>query len=219
MSLQEIAALARRHLAAVVAVGFVALCVALYFKHTPVNYQESCTIVLTPPVSATSPNPYGAFDGSLTETAGTMALLLMSPRSQQQVRAAGGESDFNVALVNTGNLSAPDFGPPDVIVTATSADPVGVHRTFTIVIQLFEHDLATAQANTHATLASQIGAHVVGDTGTVAVPGSSKRVYAGLLVLTIVAALSVASFLDRHRFRLSLPALQLVQGRRRHREA
>jgi hypothetical protein len=207
VSLQEIAALVRRHVLVVGVILAIAAGVAYTFKHTPVQYQESGTIVLKPPLSAADPNPYSSFGGSLTEAAGTIALLMMSPQSQAQVVAAGGTATYDVALVNTGNLSSPIFGFPDVTVTATSEYPAAAHLTFVVVTRLFAQELAARQARAGATLASHIQPQLVGDTGVAATPGSSKRVFGGLLVLTAVAALSAASFLDRHPVRLRPPGL------------
>jgi hypothetical protein len=212
VGLQEITALARRHLIAILLIGGVAAGVAYSMKHTPPIYQEGCTIVLTAPISAVNPNPYGAFSGSMTETAGTIALLVMSPHGHGQVRASGGNANYDVSLVNFGNLSSPIFGAPTVTVTATSQDPNNVHHTFTVVTRFFEHELVIRQAMAGVRPVGRIGAHVVGDTGIGLVQGSSKRVYAGLLVLTIAAALSVSFFLDRHPVRLSLPRLRSARG-------
>jgi hypothetical protein len=212
VSPQEIAALLRRHVVAVLVVAAIAAGVAYSIKRAPLTYQESATVYFTGPTSAANPNPYVTFSDALVEAAGTVAIIAMSPQGQQQVRAAGGTTAYDVALVNSYNLEFPLYGTPAVTVTSTSQDPTAVHQTFTSVTKVLERDLAERQAQVGVAPAHRIGIHIVNDTGPVALVGSSKRVFAGLLVLTIIAALFVASFLDRHRLRLGLRRLPPVRA-------
>jgi hypothetical protein len=202
VTVQEIVALMQRHLVALMIVVAVAAGVAYALKRTPMTYQESGTVAFTVTKSATNPNPYASSSDALIDAAGIITLMVMSPQGQQQVRAAGGAGAFDAALVNNYNLQFPLYNQPYVTVTAASTNPADVQRTFIEVTQMLYHDLSAQQAEAHVPTADRIAAHMVADTGTVTQPGSSKRTFAGLLVLMIVAAFSVAIFLDRHRIRL-----------------
>lgn len=202
MSLQEIVALLRRHIAAVLLVVLVAAGVAYMFKRTPTNYQESATVVFTPPASSAFPNPYVSISYTLVETAGLIAIEVMSPQGLQRVEAAGGSAAYDVQLYNLYNLQFPDFGDPYDTVTVTAADPEQVHRTFGLVTQLIYADLAALQAERSVPALDRIAASAVGDTGPLAQPGSHLRMYIGLFVLMIVSAFSLAVFLDQHPLRI-----------------
>ena len=203
VSLQEIAALMRRHLAAVLVVIICAAAVAVIFKRAPVTYQESGTVVFKDPVSAGFPNTYTSFSGSLVKAAALMAASAMSPQDGQQIRAAGGTAAYDVAPYNGYNLEYPDYSDPYVIVTAAATDPAQVQHTFNVVTQQLYTDLVSRQVQAGVSTVNRITASLVGDSGPVPQPGSSKRVDAGLLVLAIIAAFAVAIFLDRHPMRLN----------------
>lgn len=198
MSLQDIVALMRRHLAAVLVVVVCAAALAMVFKRTPIPYQESGTVVFSAPGSARYPNPYTSFNGSLVDAAGVIALAAMSPKDQGQVRAAGGTAAYDITLVNSYNLEYPDYSDPYDTVVATGADPAQVNRTFELVVAKMDSDLTAGQAQADVSAVNRITAHVLGDSGPLAQPGSSKRVYAALLALTIIAAFAIAIWLDRH---------------------
>jgi hypothetical protein len=199
VSFLQIAALMRRHLGAVMVVIIVATTTVLIFNRTPVTYQESGTVIFKAPGFSFSPNPDTSSSKGVVVTAGIMALLLMSPRDQRQVKAAGGTAAYDVALVNLADLEYPDYGYPDVTVTATATDPAQVDRTFALVIRKLHSNLVSRQAQAGASRETRITASIAGDTGSQAKVGSSARVYAGLLVLAIIAAFAVAVILDRHR--------------------
>lgn len=201
MSVQDIAALMRRHLAALMVVIIAAAAVAVIFKRTPVTYRESGTVVFSAPGSANFPNPYTSFSGSLVDAAGLIALFVMSPRDQRQIEAEGGAAAYDAALVNVSDLEYPDFSDPYITVTAVATDPMQVHRTFALVTRELYSELSSRQARANVSVPNRITASLIGDSGTLAQPGSSKRVDAGLLALAIIAALSVAIFLDRHSLR------------------
>jgi hypothetical protein len=198
VTVQEIAALMRRHVIAMIMVVAVTAGVGYAFKHTPPTYLEGGTVVFTAPKSIAFPNPYTSLSGNLTQTSGIMAILVMSPQGRQKIQSAGGTAAYDAELVNLYNLQYPNYSDPFVAVTATSANPAEVHRTFTLVTQLLMNELTVRQAQAGAPPVDRIGAHVVGDTGPLPTRGSSKRSLAGLLVLMIVAAFSIAAFLDRH---------------------
>jgi hypothetical protein len=204
VSLQEILALMRRHFIAVTIVVIAAVGVAVIFKRAPVSYQETGTVAFTAPPSSAYPNPYTSFsDESLIETAGLMSRLVMGFREQQEIRAAGGVGTYDIALVNKYNLEYPNFSDPYVTVTATFSDYSQAHLTFETVIHKLYGDLYSLQTLAKVPPENRVEARMIGDSGPLAQPGSWVRVYTGLLVLAIVAAFSVAVFLDRHPLRLS----------------
>ena len=193
----------RRHLAAVLVVLICAAAVAVIFKRTPVTYQESGTVVFNDPVSAGFPNKYTSFSGSLVKTAGLMAASAMSPQDGQKIRAAGGTGAYDVALYNGYNLEYPDYSDPYIVVTASATDPAQAQHTFNVVTQQLYSDLASRQVQAGVPTFNRITTNLVGDSGPLPQPGSSKRVDAGLLVLAIIAAFAVAIFLDRRPRRLT----------------
>jgi hypothetical protein len=201
MSLLEIAALMRRHFLAVMVVFVLAAAVLYDFKTSPRLYQESATVVFIAPSSLANPNPYSSFGGSLITAGEVMIRLLMSPQGQQRVREAGGTADFNVALVNLYNQEYPDFGDPYAILSAAADNPAAAHATFVVVARQLLGILASRQARYGVAPHSRVTAHLVGDSGPVVQQGSSKRAYAGVFLLTIVAAFMVAISLDRRRGR------------------
>src|SRR5208282_3850412 len=157
--------------------------------------------VFTSPPSADFPNPYSSFTQSLIEAAGLVAILVMNPQSQQQVRAAGGTGTYDVGLVNSYNLQYPNFSDADATVTVTNATPAATSRTFTAVTRQVDGILTNLESRAGVPRLNRIGVHVIGVTGPLSQQGSSTRVFAGLLFLTIVAVFAVAGFLDRHSFR------------------
>src|SRR5580658_5258764 len=99
----------RRHIIAIAMVIVVTACVGYGFKRTPPTYVEGGTVVFTAPKSVAFPNVYTSLSGNLTQTAGVMAILVMSPQGQQQVRSAGGTAAFDAELVNLYNLEYPNY--------------------------------------------------------------------------------------------------------------
>jgi hypothetical protein len=199
---QAIVGLIRRHLIAVLVVMLTTVAVTYYLKKTEQPYQDTATVVFTSPASAAFPNPYASFGGSLIEAAGVISVFAMNPTSQRQVRAAGGTADYSVTLVNTYNLEYPAFSLPDLAVSTSSVNPAEASRTFTLVTKMIEKTLWDRQQADHVPMQSRIGVRVLGESGPLPTKGSMKRVYGGVLVLAIVAALGIASFLDKHPVRL-----------------
>jgi hypothetical protein len=221
MTVQEITALVRRHLVAVMIVVVIAAGVAYKFKHAPVSYTESGTVALALGTSSGNPNPYISLDQAMIDTAAVMVLLVSSPHGQAQVRAAGGSAAFDVELNNAYSMQFPDYSAPYILVSATSPDPAAAHRTFTAATRLLGNELALRQAQAHVPAGSLIEAHMIADSGPQPAPGSSKRTLFAILILMIVAVFALASFLDRHP--VSLRALarlgQAGPARRRARDA
>jgi hypothetical protein len=199
---QAIVGLIRRHLIAVLVVMLTTVAVTYYLKKTEQPYQDTATIAFTSPASKAFPNPYASFGGSLIEAAGVISVIAMNPTSQRQVRAAGGTADYSVSLVNTYNLEYPAYSLPDLAVSTSSVNPADASRTFTVVTRMVEKTLWDRQQADHVPMQNRIGVQVLGESGPLPTKGSMKRVYGGVLVLAIVAALGIASFLDKHPVRL-----------------
>jgi hypothetical protein len=191
-------ALLRRHFVAVLVILAVAAGVEYSFKHSAPAYAEVGTLVFVPPVSGAHPNAYSAVSGSILEAAGTLAVSVMSPQEQQQVLHSGGNAAYDVELLNSYNLEYPNYSNAYLMVSTASADPVAVHRTYTLVTRLLTSQFKAQQAGDGATPNNRIEIVMAGDSGPLAQQGSSKRAMIGLFILTIVAVFAAASFLDRH---------------------
>ena len=202
MNPQAIFGLIRRHLIAVLVVLLATVAVTYHLKRTEEPYMDSATVVFTSPASKAFPNPYASFGGSLVEAAGVVAISMMSPQGQNRVRAAGGPADYQVSLVNSYNLEYPDFSLPDLAVSTSSVDPAEASRTMAVVTQMIAKNIEQRQTAYRVPLQNRIGVRVLGESGPLPTKGSMKRAYGGLLVLAIVAALGIASFLDKHPVRL-----------------
>lgn len=199
---QNIIGLLRRHLGAVLVILLLFGAVGIYLKKSHAPYQDSGVVVFNEPPSSVFPNPYSSPSGTLIEAAGLVAILATSPAGDHQVRAAGGAAQYSVVLANSYNLEYPYYGSPTVRVTAAASDPVEATRTFTIVTRVIASDLTALQGRAGVPQAERITTAIVGVTGPLSQQGSSKRVFAGLLFLAIVAVFTVAGFLDRHSIRL-----------------
>jgi hypothetical protein len=195
VSLGELAALARRHAVAVLMVLLLAAATAYSFKHTPPTYQESATVILT-----AGSQPYGTFGKSLITTGEVVADWIMGPQGRQQLglNAADG---FGVALVNYSNQEYPLYAVPYLTVSASAQDPATAHRTFSTVIQIIDEYLQAHQRQAGVARGLRVTTTVIGDTGPLIQPGSRIRSFAGLAMLTVMAAYLVSSFLDRHPVR------------------
>jgi len=210
--MNDIWALFRRHLAAVAAVLIVAIGVAYTFKSTPTVYTEGGTVVFNPPVSKAFPNPYQAGSDSIITTAGVLTAFMMGAQGQQQVTAAGGRVPYQMALVNSYDQEYPNYSNPEATLYATSTDLVGVQRTYAATMQVLSRQLAVRQAAVGVPAVDRITIKMIGNPGPLAQPGSKKRSYGGLFLLTVIALFAVSIFLDRHPVRL--PGLS-GRGRRR----
>jgi hypothetical protein len=199
---QAIVGLIRRHLIAVLVILLATVALTYYLKRTQQPYMDSATVVFTSPASKAFPNPYASFGGSLVEAAGVVAISMMSPQGQDQVRAAGGTGSYQVSLVNSYNLEYPDFSLPDLGVSTSSVNPAEASRTMAVVTQMIARNIEQRQAAYRVPMQNRIGVRVLGESGPLPTKGSMKRVYGAVLVLAIVAALGIASFLDKHPVRL-----------------
>jgi hypothetical protein len=175
---------------------------AAYFQHSKPLYVATATVSFIAPSPQNSVNYYTGVIG----TAGVMALSMMSPRTQEAVRAAGGTAPYSVTLVNLNNEDYPNFSNPYVTVTTTSPDPAAAQSTFSIVMRTLQQNLATLQIQQGAPPDSRIRVYLIAaPAGAVAQTGYPKRTLAGLAVIAIIVTFMVLTFLDRHPYRLRLP--------------
>jgi hypothetical protein len=170
-----------------------ALMLAIYLKKAPATYQETATVVFIGPIKA--PNPYAIFKGDLVATGYVVMQALTSPASEEAIRQAGGSASYSAGLTNGYNLEYPVYGKPYGTLTTVSSRSYAVQRTFVLVSQQLSRLLAAGQENVPP--GARIVPRFVGDTGPIAVRGSSKRVYAGELLLCIIALFIIVGLVDR----------------------
>ena len=197
MSLLDIAALMRRHAAALMIVLVLAAALGYELKHAKPMYNDSSTVVFR-----TSANPFGTGNGFLV-TADLTARSMMSPQSEQLVRQAGGTVNYQVSLVNLYNIEYPEYSVPYATISVTAPDPADAERTYSAAMQVLTKELKARQAGDGINPVNQIGVHVMSaTTGSVPLSGYPKRTFGALAVLTIIAAFLIAAFLDRHPIRV-----------------
>jgi hypothetical protein len=205
----ELGALARRHVVALTIIALLAAGVAYSFKRSPPTYQESTTLVFTAHAAS-------RYNDSLVTTSGIMVKWTLGPQGQQKLRQAGVTSGFNVALVNLYDQEYPNYPYPFVTVSASAEDPAVAHRTFVLGTQVLVSELLARQVEQGVLPQNRITTYSVGDSGPVILQGSRIRSFAGLLLLTIVAAFLVLTFLDRRPIR---PRRLLRVPRRGHHDS
>lgn len=195
MTLREIIALMRRHAVAVGMIILIASCLAFHFATTKPMYLDSATLAFTA----------GSFRADRGEVvmSQVMTSAMMSKDTQSQVWKDGGTAAYDVALVNLNNENYPDYGDPYVTVTTSSRDPVQTQHTFSVVMQVLTDELAMRQTQAGADSNFRITANMMTDSGgPIIQPGYRTRTFAGLAVLTVVAAFLASTFLDRYPVRL-----------------
>jgi len=213
VSLPAIARLLRRHFVAVLVILVIAAGVDYGIKHSAPTFMETETMVFVPPSSGAHPNPLSAVGGSMLETAGTVAVDVMSPQEQQQVLQAGGTASYDVELLNSYNLEYPNYSNAYLSVTTSSTDPAAVQRTFVVVNRLITDQFTAQQVRDNVALNNRIQILQTGDTGPLIEQGSPKRVMIGLIILTLVAIFGVAMFLERHPVRIGPLGRRSAPGR------
>jgi hypothetical protein len=205
MSFRDIAALLRRQAVAVLAVVVMALGVGYNIKAAPPYYSQSASVIFSVTRHLAMLNGYGSLTRSLTATETMMAQVLTSATLQDQVRQAGGIAQFTVIPFNLSNLQYPDYAAPVATLTATSPTLAAVRRTFSLVTRYISHRLAQLQAASGVPRRDRIVTYLAGKTGAGPQPGSQARVLAGLVLITTIAAFSLANLLDRRGRVLSVP--------------
>jgi hypothetical protein len=199
VSPQQLIALLRRHIVAVIVV--VALAAGLYhhIEHADPGYTDSATVAFTGPGG-----DLGADGQDLLVIDALVTDMVMSSEGHQKVQSIGGTAYYDVALVNLNDEDFPDYGVPYVTVMTTSADPSDAQNTFSAVMHLMQEDLTSLQAEQRAKPKSWMGLRTIAvPTGAVAQSGSPKRAFAALAALAVMAAFMIAAFFDRHPVRLS----------------
>jgi hypothetical protein len=199
MSLRGLAALARRQVVVILLVALVIMGLAYSFKRTPPTFQETVTVALIAP----GPNPYAsAFGTTLISTGESLIKWIDGPQGQTKLQQAGAAGGFTIGLVNFSNQEYPFYSEPYLTATSTANDPAVTTQVLLAGIRVFNEELAAIQAGMHVHIAGLIKTETIGDTGPIIQLGSSKRTYAGLGILGIIAAYQAAIFCDRRRIRL-----------------
>lgn len=185
----------RLSLAAVAIVLILTMGAGYEIRSTRPSYLESALVVFSLPKSRSAPYAYTMLASSLITSDEVVTQVLMSPQVQRQIREAGGTAEVSLGLVNFYSEQYPDYGQPLANLTATSPSAAKVHLSFEIAVRIVRRLLAARQAHQGVRSRNRISAQIIGDTGPVAQKGSSKRVYAGLAVLALIAASVVRGFL------------------------
>jgi hypothetical protein len=178
----------RLRVAAVVLVLLLSAGAGYSIKSTSPTYLESATVMFSLPKSQNSPNAYFLFAPSLIMSGEEISQILINPDAQRRIRKAGGTADVNLALVNLYNEEYPEYGQPLATLTTASHSAAAAHRTFVIAARLLGHILTAVQAQADVLPRNRIAARIIADTGPVVQAGSLKRAFAGLALLTVVAA-------------------------------
>lgn len=113
-----------------------------------------------------------------------------------------GTAQFSLALVNSGDEEYADYSYPFATLTAQSTSAYVAHRTFMAALQVLRKLLEERQALVGVPLRSRVSVNVVADYGPVIQSGSSKRVFATLALLAVMAIAMISILLDRHAIRL-----------------
>jgi len=217
MGLLGISASLRRRLLAVMVVLMLAAGVGYHLRKTPPIYSDSATVVFRVKKSVMWSNVHTTPAKSLITTEVMITQDLMSPSARHRVSAAGGTARFSLSPFNTYNLQFPNYAEPVATVSATSLSPAAARRTFRLVLGFLRKRLATMQARAGVPPRDRIRTYLVGRAGPVTQRGSPARVFAGLALLTVVAAVMISAFAggrrDRRRARSARPARWRAQAR------
>lgn len=192
--------LALRHWVAVAFVFVLTAGLGYHLEFTLPGYVDTATVAFVEP----------KIEGGLFNNGQSLLVIdaltadsVMSSRGQQQVRNAGGTADYDVALVNFNDEEFPSYSRPYVTVATASDDAADAQHTFSAVMSVLQSDLATLQARQGAKPDTWIQLRMIAaPTGAFPQTGSRMRTLAGLAVLAVIAAFTVATFLERHPFRL-----------------
>jgi hypothetical protein len=206
MTVGEMATLVRRRWAAVAVVLVLAAGASYMIKKTPATYEEQGAVVFGTATSPANPNEYDGYNVFTTPLITVAEVVVrammgeqaMSTQAQRPVLTPQGAAGFNLALVNLYNEEYPDYGEPEATLTTQSSSPAAVHTAFVQVSREVASRLNALQVEAGVQPQDRISEHVVGDTGPLLEAGSPKRVYIGLILLTLIAVFTVASFVDRH---------------------
>lgn len=200
MTPQGMAALLRRHKAAVVVMLIMAAGIGYYLKHAAPGYADTATVAFVAPADQSD---LFNFADSLIVIDALAADSVMAPNGHQQVTSAGGTAAYHVALVNLSDEDYPNYSDPYVTVTTTSGDAAAAQQTMTVVMDVLQRELDSIQARGGSPRDMWIRLHTIAaPSGAIAQTGSRTRVLAGTAALAVIAAFMALTFLDRHRVRL-----------------
>jgi hypothetical protein len=198
VSPQQLVALLRRHMLAVLVAITLAAGLYYHIEHADPGYADSAMVAFTGPGRG-----LGTYNEGLLTIDAVVTDRVMSPAGQQQVRAAGGTAYYNVALVNLNDEDFPNYSVPYVTVVTKSPDPIEAQNTFSAVMRVMQNNLVSLQEQQGANPKFWMGMRTIAaPTGPIAQTGSPKRTFVALAALAIIAAFMVAAFFDRHPLRL-----------------
>ena len=197
MSPQQLMALVRRHVVAVLVVLILAAGLYYHIEHADPGYTDAATVAFTSPGAGLF-----IYSQDLLVIDALVTNQVMSQEGQQKVRNAGGTASYDVALINLNDEDFPNYSNPYVTVTTSSANPGDAQNTFSAVMQVMQEDLTSLQAQQGAKPKTWMGLRTIADpSGPIARTGSPKRTFVALAALAIIAAFMIAEFLDRHPVR------------------
>lgn len=179
-------------------------------KRTPPEYLESATVVFRLPRSLAA-NKAQALDSairypSLIITGDVIAQSLASFEYKHLIRGAGGTAAVSLTMLNTSDEEYPDYPYPLATLTAESASPVAVRRTFAIAFRVLTQLVLERQTVAAVPRRSRMSVSLAGYTGPISQRGSLKRSLIALAVLAIIAVSAIFGWLSHSRRRLtSLP--------------
>lgn len=213
MSPRELAALLRRHMVAAIVIFVIAAGLAYHIHHTRQPFMDTTTVAFVTPGHGVN-----VYNPSLLAVNQVMATYMMSPLGMEQVRRAGGVSDFAMTMVNLYNEDFPNYGVPYSTISTSSSNPAEAQSTLTAVMRVLQSTLASRQASQGTHPSMQVRVHIIAPpSGPIEQTGSPKRTLAGLIVLTLIVGFMVITFLDRHpiRYRSVFPSRDRLYDARR----
>ncbi len=203
MDFFQIVALLRRHAIAVLAVLMVACAIDYQLSTAPRVYTESGSVVFSMAgrMSSASWSPLQAYllSQSLIATETTIAEALSPIGKLASVRTARGTAWYTLAPFNSHNLQYPYYSLPSLMLTVSSDDPTVTRGGFLATYRQITGRLAAVQGQAAVPAGTRVKVDLVSATGVMRQAGSRARVFGGMTVLTVVAVLMVAGYLDRRR--------------------
>lgn len=209
MSLRQLIVLARRQAVAILIVFLVVLGFAYSVKKTPVPFLDSGTLVLAVPSAVSNPY-YSQYTAALISTGDVVEHWIDGPEGQAALQRAGAGSGFTVSLVNFSDEEYPLFSQPYLTVTASTDGVEADEQLFAAGVGVFNAELAKVQTSASAERSHLIVSKLIGVSGPIIQPGSSKRVYPGILLIGVIAAYMLAAALDKRGRRIGLRGLERI---------
>jgi hypothetical protein len=198
---------------AAIVIFVIAAGLTYHIHHTAQPFMDTTTVAFVMPGRGINVD-----STSLLAVNQIMATYMMSPAGKQQVRSAGGVSDFDMAMVNLYNEDFPNYGVPYSTISASSPDPAEAQSTLTAVMRVLQSNLASRQASQGTHPGRRVGVQIIAPpSGPIEQTGSPKRTLAGLIILILIVGFMLITFLDRHpiRFRGIFPSRDRLYDARR----